>query len=63
MYYVERTSGGMLELRQDRFIDERQTRGGVGHPHDVCAIARDRSEMQGMLDRYLPGRVTWGDVE
>lgn len=48
-YYVEK-SGMLLELRQSRFKRDRHTRKGEGHPHDVCAIARDHAEMKRMLD-------------
>jgi hypothetical protein len=43
--YVIRTNNGLLELRQYRFA-------GQSHPHDVCAIAHDVTEMQAMLATY-----------
>lgn len=59
-YYVERT-GHVLELRQTRFRNQRNTRAGEGHPHDVCAIARDRQEMERMC-ALLGGSVEWGEI-
>lgn len=56
-YYVERRNG-FLELRQTRLLGERHTRNGEGHPHDVCAIARNREEMERMAD-ILSGSVDW----
>lgn len=56
-YYVERV-GGFLELRQTRFENVRQSRSGQGHRHDVCAVARDREEMQKMLD-VLKWEADW----
>jgi hypothetical protein len=60
-YYVER-SGGLLELRQTRFREQRETRAGKGHPHDVCAVARDREEMERMA-ALLSGSVDWSTFD
>lgn len=57
--YVTQEPGGLLELRQTRFKALRYTRGGEGHPHDVCAVARTREEMQGIVDAYFTGPIAW----
>ena len=54
-YYVKRNGAGMLELRQTRFL------GGRSHPHDVCAVARDKPEMQAAI-AMLKGSVDWSRV-
>jgi hypothetical protein len=60
-YYAEQADG-LLELRQTRFIGQRQTRNGQGHRHDVCAVARSRNELQAMADRFLSGDVDWSRI-
>ena len=57
-YYVKRSSHSLLELRQTRFKAL-----STEHPHDVCAIARNREELQGMYDKYLAGGIDWREFE
>ena len=60
-YVIERD--GLLELRQDRLRAQRHTRGGEGHPHDICAVtsASRPDEMRDMIEKYFGGaeNVTW----
>jgi hypothetical protein len=56
-YYVKR-NGGLLELRQQRFRHLTEE-----HPHDICAVAHNKAEMQGMIDKYLAGKIDWNGLE
>lgn len=60
-YWVRRCNSGILELRQQRFRE--QFNRGVDHPHDVCAYATTREELQRMLSLYLPGPVDWSEID
>ena len=59
-YYLDTDATGFVELRQSRFKAQRASRGGKGHPHDVCAVARSIDEMRGMVTQCLPAAtVDW----
>lgn len=59
-YYVEKSDSGLLELRQQRFREQRAS--GKEHPHDICAVARTVEELQEMERRYLTGGVDYSAV-
>ena len=46
-YYVKKGKHGLYELRQIRFRDLKYE-----HPHDVCAIARSKKEMNRMRRKF-----------
>jgi hypothetical protein len=60
-YYVHRPEGNLVELRQTRF--KATFKGGKGpeHPHDICAYARDVTELRNMLVsvKIDPDTVDW----
>lgn len=56
-YYVKKAPRGLYELRQTRYI-------GQNHPHDVCALARDLTELRNMIRPHFPGdSIDWSAVE
>jgi len=60
-YYLRRDAvSGMLELRQTRFRE--QLKAGTSHPHDICAYARNKAEMEHMVALYKLGSVDWGSI-
>ena len=62
-YYIEQ-SDGLLELRQERFRQQRRGFGGNGHPHDVCAFARTADEMRSMIAKHFnASTIDWSAVE
>lgn len=44
IYYVRSDQRGLLELRQVRYKGSK-----IEHPYDLCAVARNKDEMEGML--------------
>lgn len=60
VYYLT-ASNGVYELRQTRF--KQQLQSGREHPHDVCAVARSKDEMRGMVESCkFTGTVDWDSV-
>lgn len=51
---------GMLELRQTRYRE--QLNAGTSHPHDICAYARNKAEMEHMVSLYKLGAVDWASI-
>jgi hypothetical protein len=61
LYYLTRTASSLVELRQQRY--RAQLEAGREHPHDVCAVARSKTEMRAMLARFRFGPVEWDSIE
>jgi hypothetical protein len=60
-YYVTNTDG-LYRLRQTRF--KAQYDSGREHPYDVCAVARSKEELKGMVESCkFKGLVNWNFVE
>ena len=55
-YYVVKGKSGLFELRQKRFEKRykcwKSGKCSTDHPHDVCAIARSKTEMTRMRKKF-----------
>ena len=59
-YYLTQDDKGFVSLRQTRY--RAQYLNGDEHPHDVCAVARDKPEMRGMAERCKIDSVDWDSL-
>lgn len=50
--YVRQDPDGFWTLRQERY--RKHLEEGREHPHDVCAVARDRQELREMCEKHWP---------
>jgi hypothetical protein len=58
-YYLTRDAHGFVELRQTRYREQYQA--GREHPHDVCAVARNKNEMRQMTISF-EGSIDWTTI-
>ena len=59
--YVRMEPNGLVTLRQEKF--RAQLQHGREHPHDVCAVARNRAELKSMCHKYWPDVDYDGEVD